>query len=90
MSDLDRILGAIRSEATTFPEFCRNLKECPKRGDREAWRAVFAGLEQLRTDGLVTIIRQAGEIQSLQLTPAGADRVRAQLDAERGLFAQLS
>ncbi len=86
----DDVLAAIGStEASTFPEFCRGLASRPPKGDRDGWREVFASLERLQHQGLLTLTRNGRDVESLRLTPAGADRVRAKLDAQRGLFAQL-
>lgn len=88
--DEDVVLAAIGStEPSSFSEFCRALKDCPMKGDREGWREVFATLEWLEHQGLVTIERSGRSIESLILTDAGADRIRAKLDTGRGLLASL-
>lgn len=65
------------------------LKDCPMKGDTAGWREVFATLEWLEHQRLVVIERSGRSIESLILTDAGADRIRANLDEERGLFASL-
>jgi len=88
--DEDIVLAAIGStEPSTFNEFCRALKGCPAKGDREGWREVFATLECLEHQRLVIIEREERRIESLILTDAGADRIRAKLDEGRGLLASL-
>lgn len=48
-ADEDNILAAIGStEPSTFGEFCRGLKICPAKGDRDGWRELFAALEDDR------------------------------------------
>jgi hypothetical protein len=88
--DEDIILSAIGStEPSTFGEFCSALKDCPAKGDREGWREVFATLEWLEHQELVTIERSGRSIESLMLTSAGANRIREKLDKRRGLLASL-
>ena len=88
--DEDIVLAAIGStEPSTFNEFCRALKDCPIKGDTAGWREVFATLEWLEHQGLVVIERSGRSIESLILTGAGADRIRAKLDKGRGLLASL-
>jgi DNA-binding transcriptional ArsR family regulator len=84
----DSVLSAIGStEPSSFSEFCRALKDCPMKGDVAGWREVFETLERLERQGLVVVERQGRSIESLILTDTGADRIRAKLDAGRGLFA---
>jgi hypothetical protein len=85
--DQDVVLAAIGStEPSTFNEFCRSLKDCPRKGDTAGWREVFATLERVEHQGLVVIEREERRIESLILTHAGADRIRAKLDEGRGLL----
>ncbi len=71
------VLAAIGStEPSTFNEFCRELKDCPSRGDKDAWRELFATLEWLEHQGFVKIERAGRSIESLILTDDGAARVR--------------
>lgn len=86
----NRILSAIGStEPSTFAEFCRAYADCPERGDTAGWRELFGAMEWLEHQKLVVIERTNNRIGSLQLTDAGADRVRGQMDAARGLLASL-
>jgi len=87
----EKILAAIGStEPSTFVEFCKSLgSDCPEKGDTSEWPELFANLEYLEHQKLVTIERDQRRIESLQLTDAGADRVRAELDKTRGLFSGL-
>ena len=88
--DEDNVLAAIGStESSSFNEFCRSLKDCPRKGDTAGWREVFATLEYLEHQGLVAIERDGRSIESLILTDAGADRIRAKLDEGRGLLSSL-
>jgi len=83
----DDILAAIGStEPSSFSEFCRELKDCPVKGDTAAWRELFATLEWLEHQKLIVIERSGRSIESLILTEHGADRVRGKLDKTRGLF----
>lgn len=86
----DNILAAIGStEPSSFSEFCSGLKDCPTKGDKAGWREVFSTLDTLERSGFVVIGRNGRSIESLILTDAGADRIRAKLDNGRGLFASL-
>jgi hypothetical protein len=73
------ILRAISfTESCSFGEMCRGLgDEKPERGDRAGWRQLFLQLEKLEADGLVEISRLGKDIDTLQLTEAGAARARA-------------
>jgi hypothetical protein len=88
--DEDVVLAAIGStEPSSFNEFCRALKDCPRKGDTAGWREVFATLEWLEHQKLIVIDRKGRSIESLILTDAGADRIRAKLDEGRGLLSSL-
>ncbi|MGH8597515.1 MAG: hypothetical protein ACREXT_12730, partial [Gammaproteobacteria bacterium] len=86
-----KLLSAIGStEPSTFYEFCSALKDdCPEKGDRDAWRELFGSLELAARHGFLDIERTEKSIESLQLTAAGANRVRASFDQKRGLFSVL-
>ena len=91
---LDDVLAAIPSTASAdFNEFCRGLKDCPVAGERDGWREVFGLINDGKRRGWIGVGyedgREGGKIESLILTPAGAAHVRAQLDAKRGLLANL-
>jgi hypothetical protein len=87
---IDEILSAIGStEPSTFGEFCSALKDCPEKGDREAWAEIFGLLKEAEELGLVEVERTGKLIDSLVLTDVGADRVRAKFDGRRGLFQNL-
>lgn len=87
----DDILAAIGStEVSDFNDFCSGLgADRPEAGDRSGWREVFTLLGECERDGLVEVERVEGKIDTLILTEAGAARVRARLDAKRGLFSTL-
>ncbi len=91
MNDDQIILSAIGStEETSFGEFCSALAgDCPESGDREGWREVFNSLGSLEQQGFIEVARTDRKIDSVILTEAGADRVRARLDERRGLFASM-
>lgn len=74
------ILNAISyTEVSSFGEFCRALgTEKPERGDRDGWRQLFLQIEKLEADGLIAVDRLGRSIDTLQLTEAGAARVRAE------------
>lgn len=76
---LDRLLQAIPStEPASFNELCRALgDDCPERGDREGWRDLFSLLEIAQESGYVDIDYVGGKVGSVQLTEAGAARVRS-------------
>lgn len=91
---LDDVMAAIPStESADFNEFCRGLKGCPAAGERDAWREVFGLLNEGKARGWIGIAYEnggtAGNIEALILTPEGAARVRAALDAKRGLLGLL-
>jgi hypothetical protein len=72
------IMAAIGlTEPSTFNEFCRALRDCPRKGDKDAWRELFATLEWLEHQGLVEIERNGRSIESLILTDSGASRIRS-------------
>lgn len=90
----DSILASIGfDKAVDFGAFCGGLrreKVCPREGDRTAWANIFNIVNSLVAQKLITITHGEDQnIDSFQLTPAGADRIRGKLDAGRGLFAEL-
>lgn len=88
--DEDKILAAIGfTEPSSFNEFCRSYDDCPAKGDTAGWREVFATLEYLEHQGLIKIDRAGKKIDTMILTEEGASRIRAKLDAKRGLFQEL-
>lgn len=84
----ETILAAIGStEPSTFVEFLQDLgAECPERGDKAGYRELFNDLNKLERERLVTVDRQDGKIEWLQLTEAGAIRIRAFMDSKRPLL----
>lgn len=88
---LDLLSAIGSSEPSTFHEFCQGLKRTPSGlpTGTDAWRECFAGIEWLAHLGLVTIKKANGKIDTLQLTPTGADTVRKHLDANKPLFQAL-
>ncbi len=87
----DDILAAIGStETSDFNDFCSGLgADRPDAGDRAGWREVFTLLGDCEREGLVEVERVGGKVETLILTEAGAAKVRAKLDAKRGLFSSL-
>jgi hypothetical protein len=84
--DDDKVLAAIGStEETSFNEFCQALADgCPD--GRDEWREMFARLRRLENEGLIEVSKLDGKIDGLILSEAGANRIRAKLDARRGLL----
>lgn len=84
--DDDKVLAAIGStEETSFNEFCQALAgDCPD--GKDEWREMFARLRRLENDGLIEVSKLDGKIDGLILSEAGANRIRAKLDARRGLL----
>lgn len=94
---LDTVLAALTSTCpSSFGDLCNGLgPERPDKGDRDGWRVIFQLLDQAEAEGLVDISRARNpttgreDVDTLQLTQEGADRVRSQLDGRRGLFGAL-
>lgn len=60
------------TEESSFREFCRELKDCPDRGDRNGWRELFGDIEWCAHMEWLTIEKRGASIESLQLTEEGA------------------
>jgi hypothetical protein len=75
---VDSILGSAGStEPSDFGELLRGMgDEAPERGDREGWRSFFDSLGMLENLGLVDVDRIGGKVNSVMLTPKGADKAR--------------
>lgn len=74
-------------EPSSFAEFCQALgAECPEKGDTSAWRQVWCIVGGLADDGYLTVKKNGRLTESLQLTVAGRDYIRARLDNSRGLL----
>lgn len=84
--DDDKVLMCIGStEETSFNEFCQALAgDCPE--GRDEWREMFKTLSRFENEGLIGVSKLDGKIDGLILTEAGASRIRAKLDARRGLL----
>jgi hypothetical protein len=77
MIDTLDILAAVSlTEPTTFGDFCNALNDCPERGDRDGWRSLFGQLNFCERNGYVVIERDDRNIESIQLTDAGAAKLR--------------
>lgn len=76
--NIKTLLVAIPStEPATFSEFCRALgDDCPERGDKEEWADLFDTINQAENLGLIEVDRNGRNTESLQLTEAGAAKVR--------------
>lgn len=88
---LDRLLECVGStEATTFKELCDALgDDCPRTGNTPEWAELFRAVHEAEDQQLVDTEWKNGKLAAIQLTMTGADRVRALLDAKRGLFRAL-
>lgn len=84
--DDDKILSAIGStEETSFNEFCQALADdCPD--NKDEWREMFQTLRRLENEGFIEVSKLDRKIDGLILSEAGANRIRAKLDARRGLL----
>jgi hypothetical protein len=74
---IDILLATGATEPSTFNEFCRGLRDCPERGDREGWADLFKTIGSAERLGLVEVERLNGKIETLILTEAGAAKARA-------------
>lgn len=88
----DSVLAAIpSSQPGDFNDLCRGLG-ADRPEERGEWADLFRMLDACERDGLVEIERTQNmetkrmEIDTLQLTDAGAAIVRANLDKRRGLL----
>ncbi len=94
--DLGQLLRSTWSTSPmSFKDLCNTLRhdipDKPEPGEpREEWNAFWRGLfgliEEAEADGLMEVSRKGRDMDTLQLTPAGADRIRGQLDRGRGLL----
>lgn len=84
----ETILAAIGfTEPSTFSEFCEALgDDCPQSGNRAEWTDVFGKLRVLESERYVIIVRDRQNIQQLQLTEKGANRIRDYNHARQPLW----
>jgi hypothetical protein len=79
---LDDLLACIGStESSDFNEIWDSLPV-----GKSGWAELFRLIERAEHEGLVEVSRIKGRIDCAQLTEAGADRIRAKMDARRGLL----
>lgn len=80
------VLSAIGStEPSSFNELCSGLdRHCPE--ERSEWAQLFKIIKKLETAKLVEVTRDGRDIEGLQLTEAGANRIRDRKDAGRALL----
>jgi hypothetical protein len=85
---LDDLLACIGStESSDFNEICSTLRESDSLPvGKSGWAELFRLIERAEHEGLVEVSRIKGRIDCAQLTEAGADRIRAKMDARRGLL----
>lgn len=78
-----QLLEAIGStEPSSFNEVCRALGDnCPEKGDKMEWAALFSGLDEAERDGLVDVGRMNGKIETVILTESGVAALK-QLQSE--------
>lgn len=69
------ILRAIGRRPTAFGHFCRSLG-AHKPSDRGQWCTLFTMLTRLTDQGYVQVSKRNTRIDRLQLTNAGANRLR--------------
>lgn len=85
-----KILSVIGStEPSTFFEFCNGLRRlniCPEKGDKAGWKQLFVKINEFGADGLIKQWKSGNNIEKIQLTKEGADKVRDFADASRELF----
>lgn len=82
----EEILLAIGfTEASTFGEFCGALGD-KKPSNKGEWRVLFQNLSTYQAEGLVEVIREGGDIATLQLTERGANMLKDIADARRPMF----
>jgi DNA-binding PadR family transcriptional regulator len=88
----EQLLGLIwRTEPMTFGQWCNALRDAGMYpANKPEWASLFRRLDVLENEGLVEVERTSDDsLSQMQLTDAGADRVRASLDRNRGLFRAL-
>lgn len=72
------ILSAISStKPVSFGDFCYELDDdCPERGDKRAWAALFAALDEAEGLGYVNVVRAGNNIDTLVLTEEGVAKIK--------------
>jgi len=91
MEDFDlEIMQHIGStEPSTFFELCNSLRThnlCPVKGDKAGWSSLFKTLHKFVADGDAVATKSGSNIQTIQLTKQGADKVREFADRNRMLL----
>ena len=85
-----KILSVIGStEPSTFFDLCNGLRRldiCPEKGDKTGWGTLFRKLGEYEAEGLCKTVRKNKNIETIQLTQSGADKVRDFADSKRELF----
>ena len=82
-----KVLKAIGStEETTFKEFCRALADdCPQ--NTKEWAEMFKRIRMLEEGGMLKVFRTSGgSTDGFILTEQGANLIRDEMDAGRGLL----
>lgn len=88
--DVDEALLALvwRTEPMNFGQWCNALRDAGMYpANKPEWASIFRRLDVLENEGLIEVERTSDDnLSQMILTDAGADRVRAKLDENRGLL----
>ena len=90
-SDLEIMQHIGSTEPSTFFELCNALRThglCPEKGDKAAWSNLFKTLNKFVAEGYATCKKHNNQIQSIQLTKEGADKIRDYADKNRPLIVE--
>lgn len=87
-----KLLSVIWStEEMGFFDLCtalRSIDECPAKGQKAEWGALFRWLGDMEKDGWILCERIKGKLESLVLSDEGADAVRDFADGRRPIIVE--
>ena len=88
-SDLEIMQHIGSTEPSTFFELCNSLRThnlCPVKGDKAGWSSLFKKLHKFVANGDAVATKSGSNIQTIQLTKQGADKVREFADRNRPIL----
>jgi hypothetical protein len=87
-----KLLSVIWStEEMTFFDLCnalRKIDECPVKGEKAEWGALFRWLGDMEASGWILCDRIKGKLEYLVLSEEGADAVREFADGRRPIIVE--
>jgi len=91
LDDLKKLSVIWSTELMGFFDLCsalRKIDECPAKGEKAEWGALFRWLGDMEAGGWILAERIKGKLEHLVLSDEGADAVREYADGRRPILVE--